>query len=289
MSQENIIIVGGKGLLGSSLLCACKEISRPISVGYGKENEIIIDVLSLEQWIKLIEDTRPSKIINTYAYADVDGCESNIDLAYKLNSLVPAVIQAAVELSQYNIHVIHISTDQIYSGSRWYRESTIPKPLNYYGKTKLLGEKHLDMSRSTILRTNFFGRSKSSKKSSYTDWIYKSIKGGGDIYLNNDVYFNPIHMVQLAKITLIIMEMQLTGVFNVGANTKMSKFEFALKFAELIGLGTETIKASRYEQKKHQIERPTDMSLDTRKLIEATGVELMSLEKNIELCCNEYR
>ena len=79
------------------------------------------------------------------------------------------------------------------------------------------------------------------------------------------------------------------GIFNVGATTKLSKFDFAVRFAEVIGMSTMNLKASRYEQSKFKIARPTDMSVDVRKLIRASGVELMSLEKNIQLCVEEYK
>ena len=289
MSQRDIVVVGGKGLLGSCLLKSYNKSHEVISVGNGIDNEKVIDVLSIQAWIQLMEEVKPRKIVNTYAYADVDGCESDVNLAYRLNSLVPAVIEAALEMCQQNIQIIHISTDQVYSGSNWYHENSDPNPLNSYGKTKLLGERYLDTNKSTILRTNFFGKSKSSKKLSYTDWIYERIKSGKETYIHQNVYFNPIHMDELVNIIKVVMEKQLTGIFNVGATTKLSKFDFAVRFAEVIGMSTMNLKASRYEQSKFKIARPTDMSVDVRKLIRASGVELMSLEKNIQLCVEEYK
>ena len=142
-----------QGLLGSCLLKSYNKSHEVISVGNGIDNEKVIDVI--DTWIQLLEEVKPRKIVNTYAYADVDGCESDVNLAYRLNSLVPAVIEAALEMCQQNIQIIHISTDQVYSGSNWYHENSDLNPLNSYGKTKLLGERYLDTNKSTILRTNF--------------------------------------------------------------------------------------------------------------------------------------
>ncbi|MDO6351096.1 sugar nucleotide-binding protein [Synechococcus sp. YX-04-1] len=289
MSKEKIIVLGGKGLLGSHLINSLSHKWQPISAGKSEDNEIVFDVLSIQDWIKIFKNENPKTIINTYGYTNVDGCEHNINLAYKLNSLVPAVIQAAQKLCGKTIYTIHISTDQIYSGSSWYDEGMDPKPLNHYGKTKLLGESYLDINHTIILRTNFFGRSKSDKKISYTDWIFNKLKAKENICLHENVLFTPIHMNELAKIVIVAMEKCMTGVFNVGSTTKLSKLDFAVHFAETVGVSTKTIIVTKYEQQNSPIKRPTDMSLDGRKLVEASGVELMSLEQNIQLCANEYK
>ena len=50
-------------------------------------------------------------------------------------------------------------------------------------------------------------------------------------------------MDELVNIIKVVIEKQLTGIFNVGATTKLSKFDFAVRFAEVIGMSTMNLKA----------------------------------------------
>ena len=79
----------------------------------------------------------------------------------------------AIKKYKNNIHLIHISTDQVYSGKGNHTESIV-HPINYYGKSKLKGELAAKKINSTIFRTNYIGKTKN--KSNLTSWIYNNLK-----------------------------------------------------------------------------------------------------------------
>ena len=103
-------------------------------------------------------------------------------------------------IKNYQPHLIHISTDQVYSGNGPHLEIN-PNPVNVYGMTKLKGESIFDAMPSTVIRTNFFGKSLISKRKSFTDWLFNSVKAKESITVFNDVFFNPLSIRSLCSIS----------------------------------------------------------------------------------------
>ena len=87
-----------------------------------------------------IEKIKPDIIINTAAYTNVDKAESEIELAHKVNTEAPNVL--AEKASQFNIPIIHFSTDYVFDGLKKepYVETDQANPQLFYGKTKWKGE-----------------------------------------------------------------------------------------------------------------------------------------------------
>ena len=90
-------------------------------------------------------------------------------------NIVKNIVFAIKKIRSSNkIFFIHLSTDQVYSGKGPHNEN-MTNPINIYGKTKLEGEKVIDIANSCIIRTNFIGKSLTKDKKSLTDWIHSSL------------------------------------------------------------------------------------------------------------------
>ena len=127
-----------------------------------------------------------------------------------------------------NLKLIHISTDHLFSGKKKgkYSEKSLCKPVNYYGKTKLSGEKILkDYEKSLILRTNFFG-SLSKKNNSFANKILSRIKLNKKVYLWDDIFFTPVFLIDLIKIINLLINKNIYGIYNISSNNKISKYDF---------------------------------------------------------------
>jgi dTDP-4-dehydrorhamnose reductase len=102
----------------------------------------------------------PDVIINCAAYTNVDGAESEQNLAMLVNGTsVGYLAEAAREVDAV---LVHISTDYVFDGRKEepYEESDVPSPVSVYGRSKLLGEESI---RSTNLTRYFIVR---------TSWLY---------------------------------------------------------------------------------------------------------------------
>ena len=96
--------------------------------------------------IKLLKQSKknnPDVLIHAAAFTDVDGSESNPDLAYKVNAI--GTRNVAVACQEADCAMVYICTDYVFDGTNKtpYREYDQTKPLGVYGKTKHAGEVYI--------------------------------------------------------------------------------------------------------------------------------------------------
>ena len=135
------------------LLTGCNgQLGRAIQKEYGDSVEFIrtdmiegegitvLDISDIEAVMTMTKEQRPDVIINCAAYTNVDGCETNEDLAYKANAIGPRNL--AIAATEVGAKLVHISTDYVFegNGNRPYLEFDAPNPVSAYGRTKLAGE-----------------------------------------------------------------------------------------------------------------------------------------------------
>lgn len=100
-----------------------------------------MDFTRPDEMRRYFQQQRFDFIINTAAYTDVDGAESNEDLAFAVNERAVATLCEICR--EKNTRLIHVSTDYVFDGRafRPIEESAEPAPLSVYGRSKLAGEK----------------------------------------------------------------------------------------------------------------------------------------------------
>ena len=279
------LVFGGTGFLGKRL---AKELSKHYEVlvsSPSSSNPVFFgDGYSVKN---LISKFHPNFIINCSAFADVDGCESDPVKAYKLNALGVREISEGIVDTDNNIRLIHISTDHFYDDQKLSNEENIA-PHNIYAYSKLLGEYYIGNKNFVVLRTNFFGKSLSSKKS-FTDWIYESISTKKELNLFTDIFFNPLSILTIEKLLLGILKSNKTGIYNFGSSSYLSKYEFSYKFCEALGLDTGLLNKALSPSGSKYTNRPKSMIMSVGKFEESFGIMLPKLEDEIKLISQEYK
>ena len=217
-----ILLSGSNGLLGTGL----KNYFNQNKINYytiGRENcnfnGDIKDSLFVEKTIKSLE---PSVFINMAAITDVDFCEDNKELAYKVNTEFPLLVSKILKSTKNKYYIIQISTDQVYSGIGPHNESDA-NPINYYSFTKYETEKLLKNVNAISLRTNFFGKSLNKNKFSFTDKIYNSCLNEKKFNVFNDVYFSPVSLNTIYYVINSLIKKNIKGIYNLGTKEGMSK------------------------------------------------------------------
>jgi dTDP-4-dehydrorhamnose reductase len=99
-----------------------------------------LDITDITMVREKFSTIKPDVIFNAAAYTNVDGCESEPDLAYKVNSLGPRNL--AIAANEAGAALVHISTDYVFGGvgNTPYREYDQTNPQSVYGKSKLDAE-----------------------------------------------------------------------------------------------------------------------------------------------------
>ena len=151
--MKRVLVTGANGQLGLALQDAVKDF--PLDLVFMDKNTLDI---TDAQAVKEVFSTQSFAVcINAAAYTDVDGAESNKELAYAINA--KAVETLAKTCKQHECWLVHISTDYVFDGTldRPYTPVDTPNPLNVYGASKLASEQAIEAVGGTysIVRTSW--------------------------------------------------------------------------------------------------------------------------------------
>ncbi len=283
-----VLVFGANGLLGSSLCPYLRlEGYQVFTAGRSEDLDYTLDLLNVSSIKEIFDDLRPDHAINLIAATNVDNCEIDVAMATTANALIPAAISRAAVSSHCNIHLVHVSTDQVYEGSGNHFEKDVG-PINVYGLSKLAGELLINHKRTAVLRTNFYGRSNLPARPSFSDWVVSSLETRKTITLFSDVRFSAMHLNSLCLIIQKVLMSQLSGTFNVGCYNGVSKAEFALALAQKLGLPTSTAKVGTTSDASFKARRPIDMTLNIKMLENALGIKCPDIYEEIIKTANEY-
>ena len=130
-----ILITGSNGMLGHDLIEALKDKHELVLT-----TSKTLDITDRDSTIECIKENKPDVVINSAAYTDVDGCETNQDLAYAVNS--EGVRNLALGCREVGCPLVHVSTDYVFDGTARdpIDEDGVIGPISVYGKSKLKGE-----------------------------------------------------------------------------------------------------------------------------------------------------
>ena len=235
--MRNLLIVGSSGFLGSYFVKKFRNkynlfaVINKSKLIQSKVTKLKLNILNHKQIYSFVKDNNIDLIINFAGLTSVEKCQVNRDKAYTSHVIIPNKLKSIAKF--LNIGFVHISTDHLFDGKYKgkYSEKSKTKPLNIYAKTKLLGENKIkNYKKSLIIRTNFFGKSLTKKKT-FADKILANLKKEKKIYLWNDVYFTPIYIENLVDIIEYLIRNKAKGIYNVSSNEKISKYDFGIKLS----------------------------------------------------------
>jgi len=283
-----MLITGAKGQLGSELLCIAKE--RNCSLGavdrYYNNSDIMaldsddMDITDLSAVRSVVRELRPDIIINTAAYTNVDGCETYIDTAFRVNAL--GARNVAIAAREAGSKLVHISTDYVFSGDGNipYREHDQTSPRSIYGKTKLLGEEYVRefSDKYFIIRTSWL-YGKSGKN--FVRTILGAAKEKDHLDVVDDQVGSPTNAEDVAYHALKIAMTDEYGLYHCSGNGECSWYEFAIMILKLAGIECPVIPI-KTAQLGRAAKRPAYSSLDNMMLRCTVGDEMRNWEDAIK-------
>ena len=285
MKKKKILILGSNGFYG-------KQLRFFLS----RKKFIVFSDTKIKNYLKgtkcrfflnkILVSVKPNVIINLVANTDVNFCERNKVEAKKSNvgftkNLVDLILKKKIKS-----HLIHFSTDQVYSGKGNHSEKRTG-PKNYYGISKLRGETYAKKLPCSILRLNFVGKSNSTKNLS--NWIFSNLKKNKKINVYKNIFFRPIHVSTLNNLMIKVLNKPSNGIFNLGSKTKISKANFALNLCKILKFDTKKLRKINYEKNKIGVERPLDMSLNVSKFEKTFKCKLPTIKEEIVKLAKEFR
>jgi dTDP-4-dehydrorhamnose reductase len=219
-NDTRIAILGGRGMLGTDLAKICKQRGFNVRVFDLPEFDI-----TNHQQLKQAVDAAGA-IINCAAYTNVDGAESEAELAYQVNA--EAVGRLGAIAKESDKWVLHISTDFVFDGrlDRPYVETDPPNPISIYGKTKLAGEQLLSQSgcRHCIIRVEWtYG----SAGNNFVTKIIQRAKDNKTLKVIDDQFGSPTATTEIAKVICKLLPKVPEGIFHFASSGYVSRYEMA--------------------------------------------------------------
>jgi dTDP-4-dehydrorhamnose reductase len=163
----NILVFGKDGQLGKAFKAVFDAnrlgvLHRITYVGRAE-----CDLANADAITALLNEIKPSLIINAAAYTAVDKAETEVDLAYAINAKAPEAM--AIYAKYHGVTFLHYSTDYVFDGSKKtpYVESDVRNPLGVYGKSKAAGEEAIEE-----IFANLPAESSAQYAILRTSWVY---------------------------------------------------------------------------------------------------------------------
>lgn len=268
LRHQRIVIVGAGGNLGRAFTYHLGPQAKSLRAYDRSELDLV-----KKTTLRRLFDERPDIIINCAAYTNVDGAESEAELAFDVNARAPG--ELALIAAGIGAKLVHFSTDYVFDGeaSSPYGVDAEIAPLGVYGETKAEGERRI---RLALPRDHLIIR---------TSWVYAP---WGHNFVNtmrrlmderpllrvvDDQRGRPSSALELARRSLELIELGASGTFHLTDEGEASWYELACEVRALLGASAE-LQPCRTEDYPTPARRPRYSVLDLTKTHELIGAGL---------------
>lgn len=279
-TRKKIIVTGCNGQLGRAINKKYQDSTEfeCVNTDVGE-----LDITNVEAVDKFVSEVKPFAIINCAAHTNVNGCETDVDNAYKINAIGPRNLSIAA--TRYHARLMHISTDYVFDGtaSTPYTEFDGPNPKAVYGKTKLAGEQFV----KEFAKEYFIVR---------TAWLYGDGKNFVKTMLHlseqhdrvtvvGDQFGSPTSADELAGAIVHLLPTDNFGLFHGTCEGITNWADFTREIYRLTGKDTivETVTTEQYDKNAKGIiaPRPAYSVLENYMLGLTTNYKFADWEKAI--------
>ncbi len=293
-----ILVTGSNGLLGQKLT-ACLQTDQSVDlIATSKSDSVAtiqrgkffrLDITKSDAINEIVTRTRPDVIINTAAITQVDQCELDHDACWENN--VTSVENLITACAKNNVHLLHVSTDFVFDGTReLLNETATPGPVNFYGESKLAAERLVIESgiSSSIVRTVLvFGVTRDMSRSNIVLWVKRSLEQGKTIQVVNDQWRTPTLAEDLAAGCHLAAMQKAQGIYHISGKDYMSVYEIALRTADFFHLDKSLIKPTDSTTFTQPAKRPMKTGFIIDKARKAFGYEPHSFEEGLAIVASQ--
>lgn len=268
--MTKLLITGAGGMLGANLvLDAVAAGHQVVAVDYGHPirhrpvASVTADLARPGAAAEVFAAHRPDWAIHCAAATDVDACEANPPLAFRLNRDMAG--QVALAAHAVGCRLVHVSTDAVFDGERGgYTEADEPRPINVYGHSKLDGELAVlaEHPQALVVRTNIYGWN-AQPKLSLAEWFLERLEAGQTCPGFADAWFTPILVNDLGDRLLALLAKGVHGVLHVAGGECVSKLDFGRRLAAAFGFAPTRIQAAAVRDAQLGARRGLQMCLDS--------------------------
>jgi dTDP-4-dehydrorhamnose reductase len=228
-----VTIFGGTGMLGKALVREWTQTGNQVTSLGSKD----ADIRDPQKVLQAVQQTTPDWIILSAAYTDVDGCETNRELAFDVNCRGATNVARAAK--KYNSKLLFVSTDYVFDGNGTapYETDAPRGPKSVYGQSKAEAEKGITqiLPDACIVRTSWlYGMGGKS----FPDTILKLASSRPEIQVVDDQRGSPTYTNDLAQAIIQLCHKNAQGIVHATNRDECSWFEFAREIVKASGIET---------------------------------------------------
>jgi dTDP-4-dehydrorhamnose reductase len=225
-----ILVTGAGGQLGQELLDILSDEGHEVAAFARKE----LDITDAGSVGSAMERHSPGVVVNAAAYTNVDGCETEVDTAYAVNSLGPRNLARLCE--GRGCELVQVSTNYVFDGHSEYpyEPFDLPNPISVYGRTKLAGEDYVKClsTRWYVVRTaGVYGRGHNFART-----MLRLAGERDEFKVKGDEFVSPTYARDLAQGIASLVGTRDYGIYHMTNSGSCSWYEFAREIFELAGI-----------------------------------------------------
>jgi len=255
----SIAVIGKNGLLGSAF-CTSLDRSGATYFSFSSQDLDILSPSSIKQALSLCPNL--AVVINCAAYTQVDMAETEMVPATQLNTEAPAHLARYCDSS--DLVLVHFSTDYVFNGQQVlpYRETDLPDPINFYGRSKWQGEQSVQyiLKRHYIFRIQWLYGPQGSH---FVSTMLRLAETRASVSVVDNQFGSPSYSLDIAAYVLDFLRRQAPfGTYHLANSGYCSWFEFACEIFRLKSISVPVHPVSEYPL---PAKRPSNGRLDIEK------------------------
>ncbi len=229
------------------------------------------------------ENIKPDVVVHAGAMSKPDECELDQMKAYLVN--VEGTVQLLINSEEVKSFFVFLSTDFVFDGERgMYTEEDSPRPVNYYGRTKLEAEEAVKEYENgwAIVRTVLVYGKNHSGHNNILQTVKEKLEKGEEYNVVDDQLRTPTYIEDLAKGIVCIIERKATGVFHLSGKDILTPYQMAIRTAAYLKLDSSTIKKVTAASFSQPAKRPLKTGFIIDKAKKELGYEPLSFEEGLK-------
>lgn len=250
-----IWITGANGQIGTAI----NEVLDPLEAEVFNTDKEELDITDTEEVLNFGEMNRPDVIINCAGIVDLNLCEKEPELAYRVNAL--GARNLSLVARKVGSKMVQLSTDDVFDGlsKTPYSEFDDTNPKTVYGRSKRAGENYVKefTHKHFVVRSNWvYGRG-----NNFVNKVLEAAKNQTPLALASDQFGSPTSAKDLARLILHLITTNEYGTYHATCQGMCSRYEFAQEILKAAGKEVE-MKAVPTKESDLSYARPAYAVLD---------------------------
>ena len=286
--QDRILVTGAAGLLGNRLLHDMAGGFDVIGVDIHRPSDVTdatfyqLDIADKGSLSLLIRDLQATVVVHAAAFTNVDGCETERGLAWRVN--VEGTVNVAEACREVGAKLIHLSSDYIFDGASGpYAEDDEACPISYYGLTKWESEREVRaiLDDHIIARTTILYGYAPHVRPNFVEWTINMLRSGTRIRIATDQVGSPTLADNLVQMISRAIALDKQGVYNMAGGEVIDRYGFAIKTADSFGLNASLIEPVTSDDLQQTARRPLRAGLKMERTARELGVQALGVDEGL--------